>query len=125
MDGEARKRFVDKAVARSIGGECLDGLRRAQHCFHTQLPGQLQEQLRESGTAGPDKGRLGGSHLGLLAHDWFELPGLRARLGLLKELFLPSGADLLHRYGKKNGLWLPWLYLRQVVGGVYTRLTLR
>lgn len=125
MDRDALARFAGRTVEKQVQRECLDGLRRAQACFLTPLPGELLNQMSmgEGGRSGA--GSFARSQLGLLLHDWRELPDRAARFGLLKELFLPSGQHLLRKYRKSSKLWLPLLYLRQIVGGIYERLRLR
>jgi hypothetical protein len=125
MDGDALERFAAKAREKNLQRECLDGLRRAQDCFHTQVPPDLMERLGVPEDRRPRGGSLAQSHLGLLLHDWRQLPDAQSRLGLLQELFLPSGEQLLRKYRKISRLWLPVLYLRQIVGGIYDRLMLR
>ena len=125
MDRDAFVRFAARVAEKQVQRECLDGLRRAQACFLTALPGELLNTL-STGEGGWSRGSsFARSQLSLLLHDWLELPDRKSRLGLLKELFLPSGQHLLRKYGKSSKLWLPLLYLRQIVGGIYERLMLR
>jgi hypothetical protein len=69
--------------------------------------------------------RYAQSNLGLLVDDWRRLPDSRARHTLLRELFLPGGESLMHKYGKEDRRWLPLLWVRQVVGGFFRRISLR
>jgi hypothetical protein len=125
MNSETLARCAAKAVEKNLQRECLDGLRRAQDCFHTPIPRDFIERMRMLEDRRPRLGLLAQSQLCLLVHDWRELPDRQARLGLLQELFLPSGEHLLRKYRKNSKLWLPVLYLRQIVGGIYDRLMLR
>jgi hypothetical protein len=125
MGRDALARFAAKAIEKNLQRECLDGLRRAQDCFHTQTPRELIEQIQVPENHQPLLGPFAQSQLGLLLHDWRELPDRTTRLGLLQELFLPSGEQLLRKYQKNSRFWLPFLYLRQIGSGIYNRLTLR
>jgi hypothetical protein len=119
------KKFSSRAVEFQIQDSCLDGLLKSSACFAFSVPGSVLGLLYTPGPTQLQSGRLTESHLGLLLQDWKELSSIRDRLELLKELFLPPGQYLLHKYGKTNRLWLPLLYLRQIFGGLYDRLSFR
>lgn len=121
MDCEAMVQFASRAVERNVQAACLDGLLRSQECFGNRLPDEVFGQLRTRESRQSTVQRLRETQLGLLFNDWCRLEGRADRIGLLKELFLTSGVDLLTRYQKKNRLWLPILYLRRLLGGVYDR----
>lgn len=121
----ALSRFATIAIEKGVQGECLDGLRHARECFGVAIPEDLEARLGCPGPPEPWIRRLGRSRPGLLVADWNELPGSAARTGLIRELFLPPARGLLDRYQKTSRLWLPVLYLRRMLGGLFGRLTLR
>jgi hypothetical protein len=125
MDSREFFRFAGRAVERSVQDVCLDAILKSEACFHTVVPPQVIAQLQTPGSKPSNSRRFTESHLGLLLVDWKELPNRQARAELLRELFIPPGAYLLHKYQKNNRLWLPVLYLRQWLGGVYDRLLLK
>ena len=114
-----------RATARNLQAALLDGLLRARERFATRLPAHLLDNLAQPAGKESVGVRLASSNMGLLVDDLRVLPGLRSRLNLLRELFLPSADALLRRSGKTSPLWLPLLYAQQVLGGVAKRLSLR
>jgi len=125
MDSREFFRFAGRAVERSVQDVCLDAILKSEACFHTVVPPRVIAQLQTPGSKPSNSRRFTQSHLGLLLVDWKELPNRQARAELLRELFIPPGAYLLHKYQKNNRLWLPVLYLRQWLGGGYDRLLLK
>lgn len=125
MDEAELLRFSSNVVERHVQDVCLDGLCKAKECFHTGIPPRVIDMLTTPTPGGWHFESLGKSHLGLLLDDWKALRDRRARMELLKELFVPSSEYLLYKYQKDNRLWLPLLYVRLVLGGLYNRLLLR
>jgi hypothetical protein len=117
--------FAEKAVSLDVQVACWRGLTRAHECFGTHLPGEIMAQLALPEGPLTLSRRYAQSNLGLLVDDWRQLPDSRARRTLLRELFLPSGESLMHKYGKEDRHWLPLLWLRQVVGGFFQRISLK
>ena len=125
MSPEQLGEFAAKAVRLDVQRSCLQGLTRSQECFGTDLPSDIMVKL-----AAPEKPRsiacrYARSYLALFIDDWKQLPDSQARRTLVRELFLPSGESLMHKYGKEDRRWLPLLWLRQVFGGLAQRLSLR
>jgi hypothetical protein len=117
--------FADKALKLQVQAECLDGLRRSQACFVTDIPGEMMARLDSPEQQRSMSRRFQESNLGLLFDDWKCLPDRTARHALIKELFLPNSESLLKKYGKEGRRWLPLLYLRHILGGLTQRLMLR
>ena len=125
MSSDQLQEFAKRSVTRSIQGASLDGLLTARRTFNTQVPDSVIDVL---GSPVPPRSwsrRLHDSNIGLLIDDWRTLADGTSRLALLRELFFPSGAYLLRKYQKESKLWLPVLYFRQVLGGIFKRLFLR
>jgi len=117
--------FAAKAVDWHIQDVCLDALLKSGGCFAFSAPARVMDLLKTPGPPKSQSRRLAESQLGLLLDDWQELANGRTRIELLKELFLPPGQQLLRKYGKSNKFWLPLLYVRQILGGLYDRLSFR
>jgi hypothetical protein len=108
--------FAQSAMERQVQAVCLDGLQRANDCFYCRLPIDVLGLLRSPACAKSRVRQLAESPVGLLLDDWRRLNGAQGRIGLMQELFLPSGQFLLDKYDKTNKLWLPVLYLRRLFG---------
>jgi hypothetical protein len=117
--------FATLAVARNVQAVCLDGLLKAQECFLTRIPKPAFALLRTPESPLSMPRRFSESQLGLLGDDWKKLKEPMARFELLRELFIPTSQFLLHKYSKNSKWWLPLLYVRQIVGGVFARLTFK
>jgi hypothetical protein len=125
MDIDELIEFAAKAVSLDVQAACLDGLSRSIACFSTPVPDRVIKILQSPELRSPFLVRIARSHLGLLINDWRILADRRSRLGLLRELFWPSSSYLLRKYDKNSKLWLPVLYVRQILGGAFDRLSLR
>lgn len=125
LTDSGRKDFAQKAVNRNVQKACWDGVCRAITSFHTAVPDQVQELLRAPELKQTWSRKYAESNLGLLVDDWQLLPNRQARLGLIRELFIPSSDALLNKYHKTSKYWLPFLYFRQILGGFTERLLLR
>jgi hypothetical protein len=125
MSEQELQQFSILAVERNIQSACYAGLAKARACFRTKISSQVMGVLETAEIPNTLSRRFAESQLGLLIDDLKCLPDRRSRWALFRELFYPSGASLLQKYGKQNKIWLPWLYLKQIFGGTWARLTLR
>lgn len=117
--------FAKRAVVKQVQDACLQAVEKSRHCFATAIPAEVLELLSappEPLTVGK---KIARSNLGLLWNDVHELPGISDKLALLRELFFPPKEYLLHLYGKSGWLWVLWLYLRYIGGGIGKRLMLK
>ena len=117
--------FAQRAVRRGVQAACLSGLMAARTCLHTQWPDAVTVALSRPAPEETWSRRFAESHLALLLDDWKHLSDGKARRAMLRELFLPPAESLASRYGHASRRWLPWLYVRHVLGGLSARLTLR
>ena len=118
-------RFAQLAVAEHIQGICREAIDKASLYFATRVPAKVQEVLL---LPGPDRSpfqRFSRSQLALIFDDLKELPDAASRWELVREFLFPSEKYLLTRYGKEGRGWLPFLYLRYVFGGFFSRVFLR
>jgi hypothetical protein len=125
LDESQLREFTLSAVSRNVQQACLDGVSRARELFHTSVPGEVLEMLGSPESKRTLYRRFAESYFGLVVDDWRYLPNRHARLVLLQELLLPSTEALMQKYHKTSKYWLPYLYLRRVVGGFTERLLLR
>jgi len=125
MDADELLKFAAKTKRLQVQEACLEGLSLSAQCFLTPVPDQVIEMLQAPNPPRSRSVRIAQSNLGLLIDDWKSLADRRSRLGLLKELFWPSSSFLLHKYHKTSKLWLPALYVRQVVSSTFARISLR
>jgi hypothetical protein len=124
MTPEALEGLVEKAQTKGVQHACLEGLKAAEQCFGTTIParaiaGLAMEPVAKKG------GRYARSNLALIVDDLKSLPGAPSKVGLLGELFFPDSDALMRKFKKTSKVWLPVLYLRQLLGGVANRLLLR
>jgi hypothetical protein len=124
MTPEAFESLVEKAQAKGVQYACFKGLEAAEQCFGTTIPvgaiaGLAKEHPAKKG------GRYDRSNLALIVDDLKSLPGAQSKAGLLGELFFPDSDALMRKFKKTSKVWLPVLYLRQLLGGVANRLLLR
>jgi hypothetical protein len=63
--------------------------------------------------------------MALMLDDLRSLEGGRIRVAYCREYLFPPKSYLLQRYGKTQTYWLPVLYLRYVLGGVFEKVVLR
>jgi hypothetical protein len=66
--------------------------------------------------------RYSESYLALVLVDLRHLPGIRPRLGLVREFLFPPAAAMKERYGVSNPVLLPGLYVWRGVRGGLKRL---
>lgn len=69
--------------------------------------------------------RFEDSALGLIIDDLKQLADVRSRFELVREYLFPSGDYLLNRYDKKGRVWVPLLYFRYLLVGVFERVSLK
>ena len=117
--------FVRMALRPGLRAACADGLRSAREYLRTAMPGELAGLLEAVDPPVNFRRRYRESFLALLLDDLRYLPDAKSRMGLVREVLLPSPQSLLTQYGKVNRLWLPWLYLRQWVVGLSKKLSLQ
>ena len=109
----------DLAIARGVAGLCLDGLREARRHLGIRLPADLEAALAAAAPGEASRQYLEGPvhKRDVLLSDLSVLPTWRARLRLLREHAFPPAAFIRQRYGVRNPLWLPVLYVHRLVTG--------
>jgi hypothetical protein len=111
--------FVRLAVERRLKTICLDGLRHSQRCFGTPLPDELLAALSAAGPPEPSAPYLNPGRLRFLVRDIRSLSNVYDRLRLVKEHLFPPAEYMLKKYAGSRRAWLPTLYLRRAVEGIW------
>ena len=117
--------FARRAVRGNIQRECRDAIEKAHECFATSIPEEVLNTLAASGDLDSAGRRFSNSSLGLIVDDLKQLPDIPSRVELMREYLFPSGDYLLARYGRKGLIWVPLLYLKYVLVGLFERVSLR
>jgi hypothetical protein len=112
-------RLADEKGMRSI---CRDGLLNARRCFATSLPEELLVSLSRA-----SRNELSAEHLqkGDVRHLLTELrslPRWRDRVAMLSEHLFPPCDYMRTKYKASKHVWLPMLYMRRGVHGVWKRI---
>ena len=109
------------ARERHVAGLCLSGLVEARERLGSPLPAQTESALRRAAPDEPSHRYLEGAvhRRDVLASDLGALPSWSDRLRLLREHAFPPAAFIRERYGVKNPLLLPALYVHRLVTGAY------
>jgi hypothetical protein len=117
--------FVHLARAKGLRAVCLEGIERAQTCFHTLVPPEMLAGLGAPGPAEPPARYLSG---GLWLQKWMDFQALgsaRNRIRYARELLFPPAAYMRQKYSNAGPGGLGWLYLRRAAGGLSKNLRSR
>jgi hypothetical protein len=116
--------FAHMAIRSGTRSICLEAVDKSCRCFVTEAAETLMQALSESASKEVARSRLAGSQLALIIDDLRELPDTRTRFDLMREYLFPPADYLLRRYGKRGAYWVPVLYVRYLLTGMFERLTL-
>ena len=113
---------ADEAAAlareRGVAGLLAEALAAAREAFGTAIDPSLLDSLVRAGAAEPATRLL--APMSRLQRRWFDLrtmPGMRARLAMLRELALPDPRYMRERFAARR--WqLPWAYVRRGLSGL-------
>lgn len=119
MSSQELTEFVRLAVERQLKTICIDGLRRSQQCFATGLPDEVLGPLSVVTPPEPSARYLEPGRLRFLMRDVRSLPNVSDRLRLVKEHLVPPTDYMLKKYGMSRRAWLPILYLRRAIQGIW------
>ncbi len=111
--------FARLALDTGVQDVCLEGIARSSKYFNTELSQEAMSLLSENSYSVAGTASLKNSYPGLVLDDLRYLKSWHDRVGLLRELLLPSSSELLMKYQKKSLVWVPWLYVRYLVGGIF------
>jgi hypothetical protein len=117
--------FVRLARAKGLRAVCLEGIERAQACFHTVVPLGLLTELAAPGPVEPTARYLSG---GPWLQKWMDFQALgsaRNRIRYAGELLFPPASYMRQKYPNAGPGGLGWLYLRRAAGGLTKNLRSR
>jgi len=101
---------------------CLEGIERAQACFHTRCPDFVLAGLAGSGVKERPATYLNASKLRQQWMDFLALDGFSSQLRFLRELLFPSTAYMRTKYPQAQPGWLPAFYVRRAFDGLLKRI---
>jgi hypothetical protein len=116
--------FAQIAVRFGIQDICLEPVVKSCKLFAGEMPEMALRALDKRVSTRAGRSRFEKSHLGLMIDDMRQLRGIRSRMELAREYLIPPGEYLLQRYGKTEPYWVPILYFRYLIAGLFERLTL-
>jgi hypothetical protein len=122
MSSKELDQFVEAARRKRICTICREALERAQQRFGTLLPAGYLDAWSVDPRSEPSAACLTPRRLRGFRAQVRALPDWASRLRLLKEHIFPPGQYLLNKYRRTNRAWLPLLYARRGVGGVWKLL---
>lgn len=112
--------FLLLASQKGLSSICLEGLQRANQCFHTHTPTAVLAALVQ-----PDSNNKMTQYFaaGATRQQWMDfcaIPGIVGKTEFLVETIFPSAGYMRGKY--PQGGWLPWLYFRRAARGVLKKL---
>jgi hypothetical protein len=121
LDDAGWRELVQMASERRVAGLCLDGLRQAHAQLGATLPAAVEQALALAAPSEPSHRYLEVqlNRRQILASDLAVLGSWRARLRLIREHAFPPAAFIREKYGVKNSLWLPVLYVYRLLTGAH------
>jgi hypothetical protein len=119
LDAQDWERLVALVLERRLGAVAMRGLELADEAFGTSWPPHVRDRLAAAPPENASAVFLEGIHrqVDVLISDVRALPGLRARLALLREHLFPSRGYMASRYRTSSRWALPWLYARRIIAG--------
>jgi len=100
-----------------------EGLLHSAHAFGTRLPEELPHSLTDMRADQAASRYLAAGAVRQWAMDWMAIPNWPARWRWLLETAFPSPAYMRRHYENTKPQWLPWLYFRRAVLGIFKRLS--
>lgn len=113
--------FIALARARQMQALCRDAIERTGQYFDTLVAEKITAALAAGGATEPSSHYLSGASRSRLSNTLLDMslvPGIAARLRLLREHLLPPADYMLHKYRFKQRYWLPFLYVYRLWSGV-------
>lgn len=111
--------FAQLALERRLSTICLDGLRQSERCFATPLPEEILKVFSNGGAPEPSAQYLDPGRLRHLVTDIRSLSNWPDRLRLAREHLFPPAEYILRKYAVSQRAWLPVLYLRRGMQGIW------
>jgi hypothetical protein len=114
--------FLQRAKDKGLGQICEESLALVHDCLATPLPAGWHAKLRSTVPARPDLYLAAGS----LRRVWLDLSACKGsweKLRFCRQLLFPSPAYMRNKYAGRGWQFLPWLYLRRMMGGAIQRIS--
>jgi hypothetical protein len=112
--------FVVAAHERGVVQICRDSVTLSARLYGTPLPATWQQDLPLYDEGQADRYILAGQ-LGRVSRDFCACSGGYDKLRFIARQLLPPVEYMRHKYADARMRWLPWLYLRRIVAGVFLR----
>ena len=117
--------FAEISARRDINEACQEPLKMCLKYFKSCVPPAVLVLMGLTSPVNPGGQRYRGSQMALMMDDLRSLPGGRNKMAYFGEYLFPPKDYLLQRYSKTGFYWLPVLYFRYVLGGVFEKIALR
>jgi hypothetical protein len=114
--------FAALAERKRIRAVCRDGLLRASEYFGTGLPEEVLLALTTKGAVELSAAHLRTGRIHHLLTEIRSLPRWQDRVRLVKEHLFPPMDYMLEKYSVSSRAWLPVLYLKRGIHGVWKRI---
>jgi hypothetical protein len=112
--------LVRVATEKGLCATTRDGLQRAEQCFLGRCPEEVRNALSKIGE--PVAAYFAAGAVRQAWMDFLAIGGTADRLRYGRELLFPPAAYMRSKYSRANPGWLPWLYARRAIGGLWNRL---
>ena len=110
------------AVQKRMTAICREALALCIELLQLQLPEPVMAKLSPEGPEEPSSRFFRGGPARQMIGDFFALDDVAARSGWLMELVFPSSQYVRAKYQGATLSWLPMLYLRRALGGIWKTL---
>lgn len=125
FDRASWEAFLGAAEAKRIRAVCLDALSIARREVGAAIPDEVLLRLAAPGPAEPSAALLDGLPTTRLLAEMRATQGFSGRIAFLRALAFPSPAHLRQKYAAAAIRWLPWLYARRGLEGLWKLLVPR
>lgn len=112
-------KFAEVAAERRVKAVCLEALTCTVRCFGTAISVLVLDQLGCAGQKEPSKRLLRGEPALRMIAELVALDSLGRRLQWVRELVFPRAEYMRAKYPSVIFDWLPWLYFRRAVRGLW------
>jgi len=114
--------LVQTATEKGLCATTREGLQRAEQCFLGRCPEEVRNALAKAGE--PVAAYFAAGAMRQTWINFLAIGGTADRLLFARELFFPPAAYMRSKYSGAKPDWLPWLYARRAIGGLWSRLRL-
>lgn len=116
--GEVRE-AVEIALCKRMAVIFREALAACSGSLGLNVPPYLMDELSRGGEDEPSARVFRGGRLRQMVGDWLALEGAGERGRWLRELVFPSEKYMRWKYARARNFWLPYLYARRAVEGLW------